>query len=100
MPFEVEVVYALPDQQTLRRLTVGDGCTAGQAVELSGLALEWLSSDAAPLALARFGRLIGAETLLLAGDRVEILRPLCTDPKDQRRNRAKTAARAKRARSL
>ncbi len=94
---EVELVYALPEQQTVLRLTVAEGCTAAQAIALTHLAVLWQPPGSEPLALARYGRLITADTVLASGDRIEILRPLTADPKDQRRQRVKTAARAKRA---
>jgi len=95
-PFEVEVVSATAGSQQLIRILVSEGCSAAQAIAMAGLTADWRDrgGDAAPL--ARFGRLITPETVLAAGDRVEILRPLQTDPKDQRRQRARAASRARR----
>lgn len=96
--FEVEVVFAEAKRQDLRRVRVTEGCTAQQAIEQSGLSQAWLETGEGPRPLARFGRLIAPDTLLSAGDRVEILRPLLADPKDQRRQRAKRSARLRRGR--
>lgn len=92
----VEVVYALPERQDCRRIEVRPPCSAGQAVRLAGLEPVWSPGEDQRLALACFGRPINADALLGDGDRVEILRPLQADPKDQRRQRADTARRARR----
>lgn len=92
----IEVVHALPDRQISRVLQVSAGCTAGQAVQQAGLEHLWRPAGEPELPLACFGRLINAESLLATGDRVEILRALLADPKDQRRLRADTARRARR----
>lgn len=92
----IEVVHALPDRQIRQVLQMPAGCTAGQAVQQAGLECLWRPAGKPELPLACFGRLIKAESLLVDGDRVEILRPLLADPKDQRRLRADTARRARR----
>lgn len=93
--FEVEVVFGSPEIQALRRVTVAPGCTAAEAIQASGLAGHWLNPAGAPLPLSRFGRLIPPEQRLIEGDRVEILRPLCADPKDQRHERVRAVRRAR-----
>lgn len=94
--FEVEVVFALLHAQHLRRVKVAEGCTAAEAIASAGLTAEWQGESGEPLPLACFGRLITADSVLVTGDRVEILRPLHADPKDQRRQRVKAASRARR----
>ena len=89
---EVEVVLALPVSQALHKVAVCLGSTALQAVEQSGLASPINHSDN-QLTLACFGRLIPLDYLVSEGDRVEILRPLVADPKDQRHARVKAAKR-------
>lgn len=89
---EVEVVYAQPERQQLLRLRVLPGCTAAEAVAASGL----LDLPAKPWMLACFGRRIAEDTQLRESDRVEVLRPLTADPKDQRHQRVRLAARARR----
>lgn len=93
--FDVEVVFASPEVQALRRVTVPQGCTAAEAISASGLYDYWLNPSGAPFTLSRFGRLIAPEQVLMAGDRVEILRPLCADPKDQRHERVREVRRAR-----
>lgn len=94
--FDVEVAFALPEAQQLLSVSVPEGCTAAEAIALVGLISVWQGEAGQALPLARFGRLITPDTVLEAGDRVEILRPLHADPKDQRRQRARAASRARR----
>jgi putative ubiquitin-RnfH superfamily antitoxin RatB of RatAB toxin-antitoxin module len=94
---DVEVVYARPEQQSLIALQVPEGCTAGEALARSGLLQQYpqLALELPPLAI--FGRPAVAETVLKAGDRVELLRPLQADPKERRRAQVR-AVRARRQR--
>lgn len=88
----VNVVYALPDRQLIVKLTVPAGTTVEIAVELSGLKRRFQEITSQPLHCAIFGRVVEVSQVLQKGDRVEILRPLLIDPKE---NRRQTAARAK-----
>jgi uncharacterized protein len=83
----VEVVYALPQEQTLLALTVPAGTTAAEAVRLSGIAGKHPEIDLPGARLGIFGKHIKPDTLLRERDRVEIYRPLVADPKDVRRRR-------------
>ena len=96
----IEVVFALPDSQRLKSVLLPAGASAAEAIHAAGLSAEWRDEQGTPRPLARFGRLIAADTLLMGGDRVEILRPLLADPKDQRRDRVRATKKASaRARS-
>jgi len=88
----VEVVYALPDEQTLLALDVEDGATVGQVIEHSGIALTFPEIGAVPAAVGIFGKRVRLDTPVCDGDRVEIYRPLIADPKEVRRARAKLRA--------
>ena len=83
----IEVVYALPERQTLIALTVARGTTAGEAIVLSGIlsAYPELREREPPIGI--FGRLVGREHVLDDGDRIEIYRPLVADPKASRNER-------------
>jgi hypothetical protein len=88
----VEVVYALPERQVLRRVSLREGSTVGDALRESGLKGEFPEIDS--LRTGIFGRPVETDALLRDRDRVEIYRPLGTDPKAARRARAtKTRAR-------
>lgn len=86
---EIEVVYALPENQIMRRISVPPGTIARQAVELSAIIDLFPEIDLAHNKLGIFGRLVQHGTILYEGDRVEIYRPLMVDPKESRRRRAK-----------
>ncbi|PZS93827.1 RnfH family protein [Stenotrophomonas maltophilia] len=80
---EVEVVLAWPQQVLSRRLLLDEGATVADAI--AAAALE--GSDRCP-AVAVHGVLARPQQVLLEGDRIELLRPLLADPKDNRRRRA------------
>lgn len=94
----VEVVYGLPEEQVLLKLTVPAGTTVREAARLSGLAARFPDIDVEHVPLGVFGKLARSPgtQVLQAGDRVEIYRPLLIDPKEARKLRAERA-RAKRA---
>ena len=84
----IEVVYALAETQDLVTLEMEEGASARDAIEASGVAGR-LGLASADLALGISGKRIQPQRLLRAGDRIEILRPLATDPKEARRLRAR-----------
>jgi uncharacterized protein len=83
----VEVAYAGPEGQAVVELVVPAGTTAWEAV---GLALPTLPGGIQPDQgrLGIFGKKVGPEQVLVAGDRVEIYRALTLDPMEARRRRA------------
>jgi putative ubiquitin-RnfH superfamily antitoxin RatB of RatAB toxin-antitoxin module len=82
----VEVVYALPEVQKVVELPWVAGITVGEALEQSGI-LEEFKLDLASAKVGIFGRLCRLDFKLKPGDRVEIYRPLATDPKQARRGK-------------
>lgn len=95
----VEVAYALPKKQKIVELLVEPGTTALQAAQRSGLEKEFPEIDYATAKLGIFGQALGTKGLkpanehaLQPGDRVEIYRPLQSDPKEVRRKRAAKSA--------
>jgi len=87
----VEVAYALPDKQAIVPLHVPEGTTAIDAVRQSGIAQRFEGLDVDSAKLGVFGKAVGPQTVLKAGDRVEIYRPLIADPKEVRKARAARA---------
>ena len=83
----VEVVLAWPDRVASRVLTLAEGATVADAVALAAIE----GSDRCP-AVAVHGPLATADQGLREGDRVELLRPLLADPKDNRRRRARAGS--------
>jgi len=95
----VEVVYALPDQQILIPLQVGEGTTALQAVKLSGIGAQIDDFDVSAADMGVYSRLLDGRAsplpqdyVLRDHDRVELYRPLQLDPKQARLLRARRAA--------
>jgi putative ubiquitin-RnfH superfamily antitoxin RatB of RatAB toxin-antitoxin module len=86
----VEVVYAEPGRQFLRLVELGEGATAADAIEASGIERE-AGIDATTMAIGIWSKPARAAMLLREGDRVEIYRPLKADPKESRRRRAARA---------
>jgi putative ubiquitin-RnfH superfamily antitoxin RatB of RatAB toxin-antitoxin module len=85
----IEVACAEADRQTVLALKVPVGCTAGEALERSGILALHPAIDAASCAVGIFGREVPRSRVLLAGDRVEVLRPLAEDPRERRRRLAR-----------
>ncbi len=91
----VEVAYARPKQQKIIELLVEPGTTAYQAAERSGIVKVFPEIDLENAKMGIFGQALGTKGLkppreheLQPGDRVEIYRPLISDPKEVRRKRA------------
>lgn len=98
-PISVEVAYALPHKQKLIELLVKPGTTALQAAEQSGIKSHFPELDLTNASMGIFGQTLGVKGLappqsyeLHAGERVEIYRPLISDPKEVRK---RVAARQK-----
>ncbi len=85
---DIEVVYALPDEQTLFRRSVPEGTTVAEAVRGCGILGKYPGIDPATSKLGIFGKPASADTVLRDRDRIEIYRPLRADPKEVRRRRA------------
>ena len=76
----VEVVCAVPGDVKLVELKLPAGATVRDALNACGMT--------ASGAVGVFGKVVGVQTRLNDGDRVEIYRLLTADPKEQRRRRA------------
>jgi len=83
----VEVVLAWPDRAESRRLALPEGATVADAIEEAAI-----PGSADCPAMAVHGLLAKPDQLLREGDRVELLRPLLADPKDNRRRRARAGS--------
>lgn len=85
---EVEVAYARPEHQLIVKVEVPRGTTAIEAVRLSGIEEHFPEIEAGKHRLGVFGKLCKEDRPLIAGDRVEIYRPLIVDPRVARRELA------------
>ncbi|MGY3868983.1 RnfH family protein [Aeromonas crassostreae] len=87
----IEVVYALPERQTVLTLRVGAGTSVQAAIEQSGILARHPEIDLSVNKFGIYSRLAKATDLLQDGDRIEIYRPLTADPKEMRKKRAEKA---------
>lgn len=85
---QVEVAYALPHVQSIIALEIRQGTTALDAILQSGILKKHPEISLPTIALGIFGKKVSADRILQAMDRVEIYRPLLTNPKEARRQRA------------
>lgn len=83
---KVWVAYSDEQHQIYQEIDFVEGLTAWQAIEQSGILTKISLTE--PYHLGNFGLKIQPDTILQAGDRVEIYRPLKINPKEIRRNRA------------
>ena len=88
----VEVVYALPDKQYLRSVTLDEVATVEQAIKASGLLSLRKDIDLSSNKVGIFSRPVKLGDVVQDGDRVEISRPLIADPQEMRRQRAERSA--------
>lgn len=98
-PIAVEVAYALPNKQKIIRVLVEPGTTAYVAACKSKMTDYFPDLDIENAKMGIFGQSLGTkglkpakEYVLQEGDRVEIYRPLISDPKEVRRRRAEQKA--------
>lgn len=91
----IEVAYALPHRQWLKVFEVPTGTCAQAAVVLSGIAEDTQQPELLQAPMGVFGEAFGTKGLPAAseyvvqeGDRIEVYRPLLSDPKEVRKRRA------------
>ena len=85
---QVEVAYALPEQQIILPVKVAVGATVEDAIKLSGVLERFPEIQLAQAKVGIFSKLTKLDSVLRDKDRVEIYRPLIADPKEVRRKRA------------
>jgi uncharacterized protein len=88
---QVEVAYAAGpggDQQALVPIRVPRGASVEEAVRRSGILERFPEVQLDRAAVGVHGRRVALSEMVRDGDRVEIYRPLTTDPKLARRRRA------------
>jgi putative ubiquitin-RnfH superfamily antitoxin RatB of RatAB toxin-antitoxin module len=85
----VEVVYARAERQELIAVKLPAGSSVQDALAASGLLERFPEIEPGrPGRFGIFGRPVAPSATLRDGDRVEIYRPLVSDPKETRRRRA------------
>jgi len=89
----VEVAYALCERQALVAVEIEEGGTVEDAIQRSGVLVEFPEIDLQRAKVGIFGRPVALDKRMRDGDRVEIYRPLIADPKEVRRERARRTKR-------
>jgi len=84
----VEVLYALPLEQTLLKVVTSKGKTMEDVIKNSGILEKHPEIDLATNKVGIFSKLSKLDTVVRDKDRIEIYRPLIADPKEVRRKRA------------
>jgi uncharacterized protein len=84
----VEVAFAKATEQALLALEGEAGLTVRQVIERSGIMRQFPEIDLTVNKVGIFGKLVGLDQPVESRDRVEIYRPLVTDPKEARKKRA------------
>lgn len=86
----IEAVFALSDRQELLPLVLDVGATVADALHASGFQQQFPDADFENLQCGIWGRIASKSHLLQDGDRVEFYRVLERDPREARRELAKT----------
>jgi putative ubiquitin-RnfH superfamily antitoxin RatB of RatAB toxin-antitoxin module len=84
----IQVVYALPERQSVELLELEEGATVADALAAVADKPPFNDLDLSVVPVGVYGDPVTRDTPLQAGDRVEIYRPLLADPKEARRRRA------------
>jgi putative ubiquitin-RnfH superfamily antitoxin RatB of RatAB toxin-antitoxin module len=84
----VEVVLATPERQVLLALRVANGATVAEVIDASGIASHFPGLSLHGMQAGIWGKAVSRESKVREGDRVELYRPLPTDPREARRRRA------------
>lgn len=85
---QIEVVYALANEQTLLSLEIAPKTSVKDGIIQSGILDKYSQINLETDKVGIFGKITTLETLLREKDRIEIYRPLIADPKEARRKRA------------
>ena len=97
---KIEVVYALPQEQSLLTVHVAEGSDIQTCIEQSGILTRYPEIDLAATKVGIWSRSRKLTDKVNNGDRIEIYRPLIADPKDVRRRRAEKAKEEGRANKI
>ena len=88
---EIEVVYGLPNKQSLLKVNVEANTSVEDAISTSGILSLHPEIDLRINKVGVWNRVCKLSQELSDGDRIEIYRPLIADPKEVRKRRAEKA---------
>jgi putative ubiquitin-RnfH superfamily antitoxin RatB of RatAB toxin-antitoxin module len=83
----VGICYAEAERQLWMRLEIPDGSTVQEAINLSGVLMQFPEIDLSTQKVGIFGKIVKLDTAVQDGDRVEIYRQITADPKTVKRRR-------------
>ncbi|MGL5291872.1 MAG: RnfH family protein [Vibrionaceae bacterium] len=85
---DVEVLYALPDEQRVFAISVTPSATIADIITHCGVLEAYPQIDLTQNKVGIFSRAVKLDATAQHGDRIEIYRPLLGDPKEIRMRRA------------
>lgn len=86
----VMVAYAVTDHQKVISIELPQNSTVSEAINTSGILQIFNEICLEKTTIGIYGKIVGLDQILQDQDRVEIYRPLATDPMQARRIRADT----------
>ena len=86
----VMVGYAVAENQKVLRVELPENSTVSQAIKNSGILQIFSEIDLDKVGFGIYGKIVEVDQILQDQDRIEIYRPLATDPMQARRKRADT----------
>jgi len=92
---DVEVVYALPEEQSLVTVEVAEGTEIKDVIAKSTILEDYPELELDKLEVGIFGKMAKLTQKVRDHDRIEIYRPLIADPKEVRKRRAAEGKRLK-----
>ncbi|NMH61159.1 RnfH family protein [Alteromonas ponticola] len=88
---KVEVAYALPEKQSIVEVSIAQGASIQEVIELSNIQSLYPEIDLETQKIGVWSRVAKLKDEVKDGDRIEIYRPLIADPKEVRKRRAEKA---------
>lgn len=84
---QIEVCYALPNEQRIFAFEVPDDCNVEHAIKRSGVLEAYPEIALETFKVGIFGKMCKLSATLRDKDRIEIYRKLIADPKESRRQK-------------
>ena len=84
----VELVFAMPDKQVLRSVTLAEGSSVDDVIAMGNLLRDFPELALEDMQAGIWGRPVDRDHVVREGDRVELYRPLEMDPREARRLKA------------
>lgn len=86
---QIGVAYATSEEQVWLDISVFEGASINEAIEMSGILKKFPEIDLKKQKVGIYGEIKSLDTLVEDGDRVEIYRPIKIDPEGVEHNKYK-----------